>query len=234
MRLPPSGFGRITTSATNAWVLLVEVLRQTLVRSHMNARPDPAQAPTPRLASDFQRLLFSAATGAAATAAAEGLYLAISGSGLSAVAIVVAAYIFSATSSLVYFITSFAIFQNADADSLARWVAATAPTGRLSRVQAEFAGTGPTITVQWSGHGSYAAKTEPNRGCLALAVASGFLGLFHSSSKHLRRRRPSRTEARPPTRSGFRLPDTHAGIGKPGADDASPALSDREASACCI
>jgi hypothetical protein len=31
------------------------------------------------------------------------------------------------------------------------WVAATAPTGRLSRLQAEFAGTGPTISVQWSG-----------------------------------------------------------------------------------
>jgi hypothetical protein len=117
----------------------------------MNARPDPTQAPTPRLASDFQRLVFSAAIGAPATAAAEGLYLAISGNGLSAVAVVVAAYIFSATSSLAYFITTFAIFQDADADSLARWVAATAPTGRLSRLQAEFAGTGPTISVQWSG-----------------------------------------------------------------------------------
>src|SRR5271165_4433817 len=59
------------------------VLRQTLARSHMNARPDPTQAPTPRLASDFQRLLFSVAIGAPATAAAEGLYLAISGNGLS-------------------------------------------------------------------------------------------------------------------------------------------------------
>jgi uncharacterized membrane protein len=78
-------------------------------------------------------------------------YLAISGRGLSAVAIVVAAYSFSATSSLVFFITTFAVFQDADADSLARWVAATAPTGRLSTVQAEFAGTGLTITVQWSG-----------------------------------------------------------------------------------
>jgi uncharacterized membrane protein len=86
-----------------------------------------------------------------ATAAAEALYLVVSGSGLSAIAAVVAVYIFSATSSLAYFITAFAVFQNADAESLARWVAATAPTGRLSRVQAEFAGTGPTITVQWSG-----------------------------------------------------------------------------------
>jgi uncharacterized membrane protein len=118
----------------------------------MNALADPTrQASTPRLASDFQRLLFSAALGLPATAAAEGLYLAISGSGLSVIAIVVAAYIFSATSSLAYFITTFAVFQNADADSLARWVAATAPTGRLSKLQAEFAGTGPTITVQWSG-----------------------------------------------------------------------------------
>ena len=117
----------------------------------MNAPADPGEAQTPRLASDFNRLLFSAAIGAVATVAAEGLYLAISGRGLSLVAIVVAAYSFSATSSLVFFITTFAVFQDADADSLARWVAATAPTGRLSRVQAEFAGTGPTITVQWSG-----------------------------------------------------------------------------------
>jgi hypothetical protein len=136
---------------TNGWALLVEVLRQTLARSNMSAPPDPAQVPTPRLASDFRRLLFSVAIGAPATAVAEGLYLAISGNGLSAVAVVVAAYIFSAASSLAYFITTFAIFQNADADSLARWVAATAPTGRLSRLQAEFAGTGPTISVQWSG-----------------------------------------------------------------------------------
>jgi uncharacterized membrane protein len=117
----------------------------------MNASPGPAQAQTPRLVSDFHRLLFSAAIGGAATVAGEGLYLAISGRGLSAVAIVVAAYIFSAISSLAYFIITLAIFQNADADSLARWVAATAPTGRLSRMQAEFAGTGPTIAVQWSG-----------------------------------------------------------------------------------
>lgn len=117
----------------------------------MNAPADPGQARTPRLASDFNRLLFSAAIGAVAVVAAEGLYLAISGRGLSLVAIVVAAYSFSATSSLAFFITTFAVFQDADADSLARWVAATAPTGRLSTLQAEFAGTGPTITVQWSG-----------------------------------------------------------------------------------
>lgn len=117
----------------------------------MDTRLDPTQARTPRLASDFRRLLFSAAIGVPATAAAEGPYLAFSGSGLSVVAVVVAAYIFSAASSLAHFITTFAIFQNADAESLARWVAATAPTGRLSRVQAEFAGTGPTISVQWSG-----------------------------------------------------------------------------------
>ena len=117
----------------------------------MDTRLDPTQARTPRLASDFRRLLFSAAIGVPATAAAEGLYLAFSGSGLSVVAVVVAAYIFSAASSLAHFITTFAIFQNADAESLAHWVAATAPTGRLSRVQAEFAGTGPTISAQWSG-----------------------------------------------------------------------------------
>jgi uncharacterized membrane protein len=82
--------------------------------------------------------------------AAVGLYLAFSGTGVSAVAIFVGLFIFSATSSLVYFLTTFALFHNADADSLARWVAATAPTGRLSRLQAESAGTGPTISVQWS------------------------------------------------------------------------------------
>jgi Protein of unknown function (DUF1345) len=117
----------------------------------MKASPDPAPGRTPRLASDFRRLLFSAAIGVPATVAAEGLYLAFSGSGISTVAIFVAAYIFSAASSLAYFFTTFAIFKNADAGSLARWVAATAPTGRLSRLQAEFAGTGPTLSVQWSG-----------------------------------------------------------------------------------
>jgi uncharacterized membrane protein len=142
---------RITTATAKAWVLPAGVLRQAPARPRMNVPADPGEAQTPRLASDFNRLLFSAAIGAVATVVAEGLYLAISGRGLSLVAIVVAAYSFSATSSLVFFITTFAVFQDADADSLARWVAATAPTGRLSRVQAEFAGTGPTITVQWSG-----------------------------------------------------------------------------------
>jgi hypothetical protein len=117
----------------------------------MNAYAGPSQARTPRLASDFRRLLFSAAIGVPATAAAEGLYLAFSGSGLSVDAVVVAVYIFSAASSLAYFITTFAVFQTADADSLARWVATTAPSGRLSRARSEFAGTGPTIPVQWSG-----------------------------------------------------------------------------------
>jgi hypothetical protein len=117
----------------------------------VSARPDPLQERTPRLAYDFQRLLFSVAIGVPSAGAAIGLYLAFSGTGLSAVAIFVALYTFSAVSSLAYFITTFAIFHNVDSDSLARWVAATAPTGRLSRVQAEFAGTGPTISVQWSG-----------------------------------------------------------------------------------
>jgi hypothetical protein len=117
----------------------------------VNARPDRLQERTPRFAYDFQRLLFSAAIGVPSAGAALGLYLALSGTGLSAVAIFVALYTFSTASSLTYFITTFAIFHNADADSLARWVAATAPTGRLSRVQAELAGTGPTISVQWSG-----------------------------------------------------------------------------------
>jgi uncharacterized membrane protein len=117
----------------------------------VNARPDPLQERTPRLAYDFQRLLFSVAIGVPSAGAGVGLYLAFSGTSLTAVAIFVALYTFSAVSSLAYFLTTFAIFHKVDADSLARWVAATAPTGRLSRVQAEFAGTGPTISVQWSG-----------------------------------------------------------------------------------
>jgi uncharacterized membrane protein len=117
----------------------------------VKARPDPLQERTPRLVYDFQRLLFSVAIGVPSAGAAIGLYLAFSGTGLSAVAIFVALYTFSAVSSLAYFITTFAIFHDIDAASLARWVAATAPTGRLSRMQAEFAGTGPTISVQWSG-----------------------------------------------------------------------------------
>jgi hypothetical protein len=59
----------------------------------MNALPGPSQARAPRLASDFLRLLFSAAIGVPATAAAEGLYLTFSGSGLSLDAVVVAVYI---------------------------------------------------------------------------------------------------------------------------------------------
>jgi len=89
---------------------------------------------------------------ASGTNAASRLRLpAATDTGVSAVAIFVALFIFSATTSLAYFLTTFAIFHNADADALARLVAATAPTGRLSRLQAEFAGTGPTISVQWSG-----------------------------------------------------------------------------------
>jgi uncharacterized membrane protein len=116
----------------------------------MSPNADPAQAYTPRLASDFKRLLASAAIGAAVTVVAEGLYLAVSNSSVG-VAIIVAAYIFSAAASLAYFITTFAVFQDADAATLARWVATTAPSGRLSKLQAEFAGTGPTLSVQWSG-----------------------------------------------------------------------------------
>jgi hypothetical protein len=117
----------------------------------MNALPDPGQARTPRLVPDFQRLLFSAAIGAASAVVAEGLYLGISGKGLSVEAVVVAAYVFSSSTSLAYFITTFAVFQDADPATLARWLAGTAPTGRLSKIQASFAGTGPNIPAQWSG-----------------------------------------------------------------------------------
>jgi hypothetical protein len=116
----------------------------------MNTAPDSQPMPTPRLVSDFERLTFSAGIGIACTIVAEGLYLGISGKGVSAEAIVVAAYIFSSLSSLAYFITTFAVFQDADPVTLAHWLAGTAPTGRLSKVQASFAGTGPNIPVQWS------------------------------------------------------------------------------------
>lgn len=117
----------------------------------MNQLSEPRQTPTPRLVSDFQRLLFSAVIGAGSTILAEGLYLGISGRSPSAEVVVVAAYIFSSLSSLAYFITTFAVFQDADAGTLARWLSGTAPTGRMSKVQATFAGTGPNIPAQWSG-----------------------------------------------------------------------------------
>ena len=117
----------------------------------MDAPLDPRERPTPRLVSDFRRLLFSAAIGAVCTVVAEGLYVAISGRALSVEVIVVAIYIFSSLSSLAYFITTFAVFQDADHDTLAGWLAGTAPTGRMSKVQASFAGTGPNIPAQWSG-----------------------------------------------------------------------------------
>jgi hypothetical protein len=112
---------------------------------------DPEQLRIPRLVSDFERLLFSAAIGISSTVLAEGLYLGISGSPLSADAIVVGLYIFSSLASLAYFITTFAVFQDADSGTLARWLAGTAVTGRLSKLQATFAGTGPNIPAQWSG-----------------------------------------------------------------------------------
>jgi len=116
----------------------------------MSALPSSDNARTPRLVSDFRRLLFSAGIGAVLTLVAEGLYLGVSGKGPSVEAIVVAAYIFSSISSLAFFITTFAVFQDADPDTLARWLAGTAPTGRLSSIQASFAGTGPNIPAQWS------------------------------------------------------------------------------------
>jgi len=117
----------------------------------MNVLRDSERARTPRLVSDFLRLLFSAAIGLVSTGLAEGLYLGISGKGLSVEATVVVAYIFSSLSSLAYFITTFAVFQDAGPGTLARWLAETAPTGRLSKIQASFAGTGPNIPAQWSG-----------------------------------------------------------------------------------
>jgi uncharacterized membrane protein len=106
---------------------------------------------TPRLASYFLRLLFSAAIGAAATVVATGIYVGVAIAPDGFTVFIVAAYVFSAASSLAYFIATFAVFQNADSASLARWLSITAPSGRFSRIQAEFAGTGPTAAVQWSG-----------------------------------------------------------------------------------
>ncbi len=117
----------------------------------MTALPDPAGSRTPRLASDFDRLVFSAGIGAACTIVGEGLYLGISRNAVSVEVVVVAVYLFSALSSLAYFITTFAVFQDADPATLARWLSGTATTGRLSKVQASFAGTGPSIPAQWSG-----------------------------------------------------------------------------------
>jgi hypothetical protein len=116
----------------------------------VNDFPDPKQTRTPRLASDFQRLLYSAAIGGACTVVAEGMYLGISRKSPSVDAIVVAAYVFSSLASLAYFITTFAVFQDADTATLQRWLAGTAPSGRLSKVQASVAGTGPNIPAQWS------------------------------------------------------------------------------------
>ena len=112
---------------------------------------DPEQTRTPRLVSDFDRLLFSAAIGAGSTLLVEGLYFGISDSAFSGNAVVIAVYIFSSLASLAYFITTFAVFQDADSHTLAHWLAGTAVTGRMSKFQATFAGTGPNIPAQWSG-----------------------------------------------------------------------------------
>jgi len=118
-------------------------------RMTTSADADSAER-TPRLVSDFDRLLFSVAIGAACTVVAGVLYLAISSNGLSGDAAIVAIYIFSSLASLAYFITTFAVFQDADSVTLARWLSGSAATGRLSKVQATFAGTGPNIPAQWS------------------------------------------------------------------------------------
>jgi Protein of unknown function (DUF1345) len=118
-------------------------------RMTMSADTDTT-APTPRLVSDFDRLTFSVVIGAACTVLAGGVYLAVSSKGLSGDVAIVAVYIFSSLSSLAYFVTTFAVFQDADSATLARWLSGTAATGRLSKVQATFAGTGPNIPAQWS------------------------------------------------------------------------------------
>jgi hypothetical protein len=117
----------------------------------MSASADSLPLKVPFLVSDFRRLLFSAVVGAASTVVAGGIYLGASGGSLTADALIVAVYIFSAISSLAFFITTFAVFQDVDSSMLASWLARSAPTGRLSKVQASVAGTGPNIPAQWSG-----------------------------------------------------------------------------------
>jgi Protein of unknown function (DUF1345) len=70
---------------------------------------------------------------------------------LSVDAIVVALYIFSSLASLAFSYRRSRCFRT---PTRARWpdsFAGTAATGRLSKLQATFAGTGPNIPAQWSG-----------------------------------------------------------------------------------
>lgn len=78
------------------------------------------------------------------------MYVGAAGGSLTADAVIVGIYSYYALSSLTYFILTFAVFRGAEPDTLAHWLAGTAPTGRLLKVQASFAGTGPTIPAQWS------------------------------------------------------------------------------------
>ena len=109
--------------------------------------PADSELPTvPRLVSDYRRLLFSASIGAVSIIVAESLYIWAAGGSLTANAVIVGIYGYYALSSLSYLILTFAIFQGAEPGTLARWLTGTAPTGRLSKVQA----TATNIPAQWS------------------------------------------------------------------------------------
>jgi uncharacterized membrane protein len=110
------------------------------------------QAQLPRLASDIQRIALACIIGIVLAAIAAVLFALSGPPPVSATAdtIILAAFAFSSASSIAYVILTFAVFQNVDAKTLARWLSATAVSGRRSRVAAEIAGTGPTIAAQWS------------------------------------------------------------------------------------
>jgi len=104
----------------------------------------------PVLASDIRRTLVACAVGLVLAAVAATVPNLVAEHSSTADSIIVAAFVFSTAASIAYVVITFAQLQNADAKTLARWLSATAVTGRRSRLAAELAGTGPTIAVQWS------------------------------------------------------------------------------------
>ena len=114
--------------------------------------PEALDDNVPFLASDIRRILVACIIGLVLAAVGATLFDLLATSFRSEIAdsIIVAAFVFSTASSIAYVILTFAQLQNADAKTLARWLSATAVTGRRSRFAAEIAGTGPTIAVQWS------------------------------------------------------------------------------------
>lgn len=108
------------------------------------------QPNVPKLAADIRRILTAGIIGAAIALLGALVFAVVAVPGRVADTIIVGAFVFSVASSVAYIVLTFALFQNATSKSLASWLSATAPRGRMSRVGAEIAGTGPTIAVQWS------------------------------------------------------------------------------------